>query len=151
MAELPRVFFDTSVIVPGLIVGHRFHGRAAPYFERAAAGDIERVISAHSLAETFRWLSALEITGAPPLSPQQARAMTARLAEESEVLELTRRDYRAACAHVATLDRGGPAIYDVLHGLSALKGGCETLLTFDRDFYGLGREIAEIVEIPGDG
>lgn len=151
MDEVPRVFFDTSVIVPGLIDGHQFHGAVTPYFQQVAQREIERVISARGLAETFRWLSALQITGAPPLSPPQAAQMTGRLAEQSSVVELGRDDYRETLGRMADLDRGGPAIYDVLHGLAALKAECETLLTLDRDFYRLGPEIAGLVEIPSDG
>ena len=77
--------------------------------------------------------------------------MCLRLRDASHLVAFDEVDYKSAIRRMAELDRSGPLIYDVLHGLAALKYECETLLTFDVDFYRLGPDIAGIVKIPGDG
>ena len=60
-----RVLADTSVLVPALVEAHEHHARASPTLDRAASGEVDLVVAAHALAETYATLTALR----PRLTP----------------------------------------------------------------------------------
>ena len=127
-----RVLADTSVLVPGLIEAHPHHGRAAPTLDQAAGGEVDLVVAAHALAETYATLTALR----PRLTPTAVlRLVQEGALQFAEVVPLGADDYRAVLERMAALDLVSGAVYDGLHVRAAEKAGADELRTFnDRDF-----------------
>lgn len=66
-----------------------------------------------------------------------------------EVITLSKSDYGAAVARVATLGFTGGAIYDALHAQAALKAKADVILTLNKKhFIRLGEEVAKLVKEP---
>ncbi len=127
-----RVLADTSVLVPALVEAHEHHARAAPTLDRAASGEVELVVAAHALAETYATLTALR----PRLTPTAVlNLMQEGALQFAEVIPLDADDYRAVLDRMAGLDLVSGAVYDGLHVRAAEKGGADELHTINgRDF-----------------
>ena len=127
-----RVLADTSVLVPAVLEAHEHHARAAPTLDRAANGEVDLVVAAHALAETYATLTALR----PRLTPVAVLDLIQEGALRfAEVVPLGADDYRAVLDRMAALDLVSGAVYDALHVRAAEKAGAEELHTFNgRDF-----------------
>ena len=127
-----RVLADTSVLIPALVEAHPHHARTAPTLDRAASGEIELVVAAHALAETYATLTALR----PRLTPTAVLHLIHEGALQfAEVVPLDADDYRAVLDRMAALDLVSGAVYDGLHVRAAEKAGADELHTVNgRDF-----------------
>jgi predicted nucleic acid-binding protein len=98
--------FDTSVLIAAMVSTHQHHGRAAPWLQRAHAGEFPWFIGAHSLAECYATLSApVRSLGFPPLLV--AQIIRENLTERgATAIELTANDYQKTIEQVAGLGFG---------------------------------------------
>ena len=129
------VLLDTSVLVPALVPALPQHDTAAPHLEAANRDEIQLLLSAHALAETYSSLTALPVS--PQITPGQARRLIQNnLAETAEaVIVLDPGDYLRALRRMTDLGLGSGAVYDALHVICAEKASADELRTFNgRDF-----------------
>jgi predicted nucleic acid-binding protein len=125
-----RVLFDTSVLVAGLVETHPMHPLAFPWLERAKAGEIELLVSTHTLAELFAVLTTLPLR--PRLSPTIARQLIDGVVEASAAqVELSVADYNGVISRMAALGLAGGTVYDALIAWAAKKSGVDHLLTLN--------------------
>ncbi|MEH2321044.1 type II toxin-antitoxin system VapC family toxin [Nostoc sp.] len=142
-----KVLFDTSVLVPALIVNHTQYSVCFSKIKAAKSGQIQGFISTHSLAETYSVITRLPIQ--PRISPQQAEMIIVDMSQYLEAVPLLFNDYQTAIAQMATLNLPGGGIFDALIAQAALKAEVDALLTLNPNhFTRLGNAIADIVQIP---
>ncbi len=142
----PRIFFDTSVLIPALIANHPRHAEAARRLERVHAGAIQLVISTHTIAELYATLSAL------PVSPRISSGEAVQLIRENvlsraEIVALDESDYEQVISLAAEMDVSGGAVYDALHVHAARKAVADRLWTMnERDFVRIWPDHGGIIE-----
>ena len=143
-----KIYFDSSVLVNGLLQSQSDHLRAAQSLDRVARGEIRGVVSAHGLAETW---SALTGT---PMQPRPGSAQVRDLIREGilrhfSVVEASRADYESVLDAAAENDSRGGSVYDALHAAMARKCRADVLLTFDtRDFLRVAPDLASRIRTP---
>jgi predicted nucleic acid-binding protein len=126
-----KTLFDTSVLVAAMVSTHQHHGRAAPWLQRAHAGEFAWFVAAHSLAECYATLTApVRSLAFPPASVAQIirENLTGR---NGTIVDLDSRDYQATIESVARLGLPSGMIYDALLATAAQKAGAERLFTFN--------------------
>jgi len=134
-----KVLFDASVLVPALLPSHPMHGQAYPSLERALRGQLQIVLAAHTLAETYAVLSTLPVH--PRIGPDQARHLVRQVTRAAQVVSLSAADYLGVLDAVAERGLTGGVIYDALLVQAAKKARADRLLTLDRtDFLRLWPE-----------
>ncbi|MBD2770872.1 PIN domain-containing protein [Iningainema tapete] len=142
-----RVLFDTSVLVPALVVSHAEHFSCFPRLQAVESKQIEGLISTHSLAETYSVITRLPIR--PRIAPEQAQSVIVDISQQFEVIPLSVDDYLAVIAQIVALKLPGGGIFDALIAQAALKANADVLLTLNpRHFTRLGEAIAKIVQVP---
>jgi predicted nucleic acid-binding protein len=126
-----RVFFDTSVLVAALLEAHPRHTEAAAWLRRAKAGEVEFLITSHSLAELYATLSALPAR--PRLSPADAwRLVQENVASAARLIALSPADYAKTIERASEKGLSGGVIYDALIARAAEKADAERLLTLNQ-------------------
>ena len=142
-----KVLFDTSVLVPALIVNHPKHSVCFSRIKAAESKQIQGFISTHSLAETYSVITRLPIQ--PRITPQQAQSIIVDILQYLEVIPLLSNDYQIAIAQMATLNIPGGGIFDALIAQAALKAEVAVILTLNPNhFTRLGSAIAALVQVP---
>lgn len=143
-----KVLFDTSVLVAALVQAHPQHARALPWLRQAKAGEIEFLVSSHSLAELFSILSTLPAR--PRLSPAQAWHLVSENVEKAaHLVALSPADYFTTVRRVAELGLAGGVIYDALIARAAEKSAVDRLVTFNKaDFLRVWPEGESILQDP---
>ena len=142
-----RILFDTSALVPALIVNHPQHSVCFAQLKAAESQQIEGLISTHSLAETYSVMTRLPIQ--PRIAPIQAQGIITDISRFLERISLVSDDYQNAIATMAALTIPGGGIFDALIAQAALKAKVEVILTLNPNhFTRLGDEIASLVQIP---
>ena len=108
-----RVLSDTSVLVAGLVESHPMHALAFPWLELAKAGEIELLISTHSLAELYAVLTRLPTR--PRIPPGTAwRLIRENVETPAHVVVLHASDYRIVLERLAAAGLTGGVVYDAL-------------------------------------
>ncbi|EFL51637.1 PilT protein domain protein [Solidesulfovibrio fructosivorans JJ]] len=129
-----KALFDTSVLVAALVQSHPQHQRAFAWYLKCRRGELEMLVAAHGLAETYASLTVYPAR--PRISPRSAAMLLqASVLGVCSVITLDCRDYVAAMESVARIGRGGGSIYDALHVVAARKGGAELVLSFNRKHF----------------
>ncbi|MFB2875602.1 type II toxin-antitoxin system VapC family toxin [Floridanema aerugineum] len=142
-----KVLFDTSVLVPALIVSHPKHSVCFSRLKAAESKQIQGFISTHSLAETYSVITRLPIQ--PRINPEQAQSIIVDILQYLEVIPLFSNDYQIAIAQMATLNIPGGGIFDALIAQAALKAEVSVILTLNPNhFTRLGSAIANLVQVP---
>jgi predicted nucleic acid-binding protein len=114
-----------------MVSSHSRFESALPWLRKAVAGDLEMLVSTHTLAEVFAILTRL------PLKPKIQPAMAWRLIRENVeqhagLVALTGADYKAVLQSQAELGLEGGRIYDALIAKAAQKSDADWLLTLNR-------------------
>jgi len=129
-----KVLFDTNVFVAAVVEIHEFHERARPWLDKALAGELEFLISTHSLAEIYSALTNLPLK--PRISPGEARSLIRENVQGRAVLvPLAASDYDVALDRMARMGIVGGAVYDALIARAAEKAGANVLLTFNSSHF----------------
>jgi predicted nucleic acid-binding protein len=123
------VLFDTSVLLPALLVKHEQHAKAWAYVEAAMERHVVAV-STHALAELYA-----QLTGYGKLSPAEARMIVRRVEREFIVQPLALYDYTETLDRAASRGIAGGGIYDALHVRAAEKVGAGRIVHGDRRSY----------------
>ena len=142
-----KVLYDTSVLIPALLVGHDKHSMAFPQLETAKRGDDQGYLSTHSLAEVYAVVTRLP----QPLgiSPESAKEITVDLLEYLVPVALSVDDYRQAIAPVTSLNLTDGVMYNAVIAQPALNASVERLATLNpKDFVRLGDEVSRLVHVP---
>jgi len=120
---------DSSVVVPAAAAGHPNHGRALPWLAKAARGEIQALMTAHSLAESY---SALTLMPAQPrIPPSLARRLLSEGTVHLRIVELTEADYRQTIQRVSDMGLTGGIVYDALIACVAGRLNVDRLVTFN--------------------
>lgn len=143
-----KVLFDTSVLVPALIVNHAKHSVCFSRLKAAESKQIQGFISTHSLAETYSVITRLPIQ--PRITTQQSfQTIIIDVLQYLEVIPLLSNDYQIAIAQMATLNIPGGGIFDALIAQAALKAEVDVILTLNPNhFTRLRSAIATLVQVP---
>lgn len=143
-----RVLFDTSVLVAALLAPHPRHSLALPWLKQAKDGEIEFLVSTHSLAELYSTLSSIPVK--PKIEPAVAwRLVEENVASSAQLVSLTADDYTETIRRIAGLGLPSGVIYDALIAKAAEKSRAERLLTFnEKDFRRAWPEGQSILLVP---
>lgn len=117
---------DSSVLVAGFVVEHRFHDAAAPAVAEVRASG--RLV-AHTMAEAYSVLSAPG--GVYRAEPGLIVDYLDELLEGSAPIQPRPDTYREALEFLSDKGRGGASIYDALIALTA-RDAKTTLISLDR-------------------
>jgi predicted nucleic acid-binding protein len=117
---------DSSVLVAGFVVEHRFHRVA-----EAAVAEVraEGRLVAHTMAETYAVLSAPG--GVYRVGPDSVAAYLDKFLDGDAPIQPRPAAYREALELLVDDGRGGAPIYDALIAL-AVRDAAATLISFDR-------------------
>jgi predicted nucleic acid-binding protein len=140
------VLFDTSCLVAALLGQHEFHARVAPWVKQVHEGQVQGVLSTHTLAECYAVITRHPQFAVPP---QVARMMLTRATQQFLSTPLDQNDYLAVVGRLEQLGLVGGSIYDALIAQAALKVQADVLLTFNgKHFVRLGADVAGITQEP---
>ena len=131
MASGPlRTLMDTSVIVPALVETHPSHDTASAWISRVESGEIDGIISSHTLAEAYKVLTGMNRR--PRYTSSQVMQIIAdKVLPIFEIVTLDEDEHIAALRQLARLDIRGGTIYDGLIAYAAFKANAEQIITFN--------------------
>lgn len=143
-----KILLDTSVLVAGALRLHKHHQRASVWLEKLKNGQVQTVVSAHTLAETYSTL-----TGMPRpyrVSPNAAWQIIERyLLNQIEVIALTKDDYVNLIRQLSQNGIAGGAVYDGVIACAAAKAQVDHIVTFNaRDSRRVYPSLAASVIVP---
>jgi predicted nucleic acid-binding protein len=142
-----KLFFDTNVLMAGLVESHVAHGRAYPWLEKVFADKAEGYCSTHSLAELYSIVTS--IPHRPPITSQETKKSLDRVCQFFTLVPLGVNDYKEVVDWMVSLNIRGGGIYDALHARAALKAKADVLLTLNKKhFIRLGEAVAKLVKEP---
>ncbi len=129
-----KALFDTSLLVASSLQSHQDHARAAVWMNNARQGQVQAVVSAHSLAEVYSVLTRL-----PP--PQRvAPAVAWQIIEHNilslaEIVALSGDEYIELLRQLSQNGITGGAVYDAIIARAADKAQVDGIVTFNvKDF-----------------
>jgi predicted nucleic acid-binding protein len=127
-----KIFFDTSVLLAGMIEAHPRHGVSFSWLKRAKAREFAWGVSAHTLAELYATMTA--IPSRPRITPEIARQLVhENIEKEAQVIPLSNSDYFEVIKNMSRLNLFGAVIYDGLIAHGATKFGADHLLTLNHN------------------
>jgi len=143
-----KALIDTSVLVAGIIRTHTDHQRALPVMKQIRHGQLDAVISAHSLAECYAVITRMPPP--PRLSPPQTWQLIQRdVLSLMTVFALTANDYRDLIEHLAQNNIAGGVTYDAVIAWAAVKTQVDQIITLNaKDFRRVVPALAAKVVIP---
>ena len=129
-----KIFFDTSVLLAGMIEAHPMHGISFPWLKKAKAKEFDWGVSSHTIAELYATMTSIPTR--PRITPDMAvHLLQENIEKEAQVISLTGRDYFEAIKNISKLNLSGAIIYDALIAHGAAKFGADHLLTHNqKDF-----------------
>lgn len=146
--KIPPTALDTSVIIAGLLSWHEQHEAAAAELTSLLSGPTEVILPLQALVEAYSVMTRLP-------SPHRLSAKNAldvlegSLRQRTTVAGLEGGEGWGLVSDLSRRQIAGATSYDGLIVASALKGGAQRILTFNRaHFERLGTEKIEIV-VPG--
>jgi predicted nucleic acid-binding protein len=125
-----KVFLDTSVLVPALVIQHADHARCFEVLEKVQSGEHAGSISTHTLAETYAILTKLP----PPFrhSPSEALlSLQENVLEYFKPISLSASDYASFIKEAAVAGVQGGTIYDALLLKCAAKDDPQRIYTLN--------------------
>ena len=140
-----RYFFDTTVLVAGVLEEHEHH---EPSFSAlSTASRTSAFCAAHNVAEVFATLT--RYPGKQRLSAEQALLALTAIESRFTIVALETREYLAAIRRFAAIGITGGTIYDGLMAACAVKAKVDVLYTWKiGHFMLLGDEVARKVHTP---
>lgn len=140
-----RVLFDTSVLIASMTKRHpKYNSAHACFIKYVGDDDAQICVSTHTLAETYRVLTATPLWN---ISAAQARNAIESLRPHLMVITLDEGDYIWALDRVSSLGLVSGSIYDCLHARAALKAEVATLYTDNiKHFVRFGEDVRVLVK-----
>ncbi len=127
---LLRTLLDTSVVVPALLETHPSHTAASDWLHRAEIGEIDGIVSSHTLSEVYKVITGMNRRPRYTAS-QVMRIISDRVLPFFDIITLEAHEHIAAMEQLVRLDITGGTIYDGLIAHAAVKGNAEQLVTFN--------------------
>jgi predicted nucleic acid-binding protein len=125
-----KVLLDTSVLIAALVEAHPRHAQAFLWLQRIRGAEVQAVIAAHAIAETYAMLTVLPVR--PPIAPSAAWT----LVEHSvlpfvETVDLSSSEVREVIRHLSRRGLTGGVSYDALIAETARKAHAECIITLN--------------------
>jgi predicted nucleic acid-binding protein len=145
---LTQVFFDTSVLVAGMVEAHPSHERALFWLKKAIAKELGFYVCMHTLAELYAVLTRL------PMRPKITTGTAGRLIRDNvetaaTIVPLSLADYRSVIRDLSERGIAGGSIYDALIAKAARKSSADRLLTLNpEDFERVWPEGVKVIHVP---
>lgn len=143
-----KVFFDTSVLIAAFVRAHPKHENSLPWLQKARKKEIESIISAHSLLESYSILTTL------PLSPKIYPSLAIELIRENvianfEIIKYSSNDYIKLLDELASGNITGGASYDGLILYAAKQIKVDKILTLNvNDFIRIKPQLVRLISEP---
>ncbi len=129
-----RVLLDTSVLLAGMIEGHRHHAQALSWLQRVKNHEVEGVVAAHSLAELYAILTALPLRVRIPAATAW-QLIEENVLEDFEAVVLSETEYYTALRALSLGDGVGEVVSEALVARAAAKAEVDYLVTlYPEDF-----------------
>lgn len=143
-----KVLFDTSVLIAGSMQLHSDHQRALVWMEKARNGQIEAVVSAHTLAEVYSVMTRIPVP--QQVSPSNAlRIIERNIVGLMQIIALTGDEYIDLIRHLSQTGIAGGATYDAVIACAAAKAQVDHILTLNtKDFQRVYPALAASVITP---
>jgi predicted nucleic acid-binding protein len=143
-----KIFFDTSIIVSGIVESHPMHTKCLPWLQRSKAGEVECIVVSHTLAETYAVLTTLPVK--PRISPLVAqRLIDNNLQTIARIVPLTIADYWNTIQRMTAMGLSGGTVYDALIAAVARRLPVDKLLTLNaEDFRRVWPEGKQVIMTP---
>ncbi len=125
-----RTLLDTSVVVAALVESHPSHTIASAWLRRAESGEIDGVVSSHTLSEAYKVLTGMN-RRPRYTSSQVMEIITDRILPFFKVVTLDADEHIAAMKQLVRLDIIGGTIYDGLIAYTAFNANAEQIVTFN--------------------
>lgn len=127
-----KAIFDTSLIISGIVESHPMHAKCLPWLQRAKVGEVECIVVAHTLAETYAVLTTLPVK--PRISPMVAqRLIEGNLQAIARIVPLTIADYWNTIQRMTELGLSGVTVYDAFITTVARRLSVDKLVTLNAD------------------
>jgi predicted nucleic acid-binding protein len=126
---MKRALMETSCLVALIVATHPARPRVLPWHQQVVRGEIQGVLAAHTLAETFSVLTRMPLI--PRISPAIAWEAIKRNTARYRVMALTAREYSRVLGDLAARSIGGGPTYDALIAAVARKADVDLLLTLN--------------------
>ena len=140
-----KYFFDTTVLVAGILEEHQHHDPS--FLALSTATRSSAFCAAHNVAEVYATLT--RYPGKQRLSAQQALLAVRAIEDRFSIVALNTREYLDAIRRFADIGITGGTMYDGLIAACALKAKADILYTWNvGHFVLLGDEIARKVRTP---
>ena len=140
-----KYFFDSSVLVAGILEEHQHHDPSFMALSKATPSSAS--CAAHNVAEVYATLT--RYPGKQRLSSEQALLAVSVIESRFSIVALDTREYLDAIRRFANVGITGGTMYDGLIAACALKAKADVLYTWNiAHFVLLGNEIAQKVRTP---
>lgn len=124
------ILLDSDVLVAGVLERHPHHARAKPWLQRAAAGEVDAVVAAHSLAQVYRVLTTYAI--GPRIAPGDAADMIERdIVARCRVRAIDSRGHLKCIRALSRRGIAGGAVYDGLIAEVGRAARVDKIVTFN--------------------
>ena len=125
-----RALFDTSVLIAGLVEAHGKHVQSFPWLQKIRHAEVQGLIAAHSIAETYAVLSTLPVS--PRITPSAAWALLEHsILPFVQAVDLSDQETQVVVQRLSRQGFAGGVVYDALIAEAATKGGAECLVTLN--------------------
>ncbi len=144
-----KIAFDSSTLVAACVQNHPKHAAAFGWLQKAKHQQIEGLVCAHSLLETFSVLTRAPFK--PKISPTDARNLIFQnIIPFTTVIGLSPSDYPRLIEDLASKGFEGGIVYDGSLLFCAAKGGAEKIVTANSaDFLRLAQAFNFEIDIVG--
>lgn len=142
------IFFDTSVIVAGLIEAHPHYEKSNPWLGKVVSGKEKGSVSSHTLAELYSSLTTIPVI--PRIRPDQALYLIEEsILKHFKIYEFKKEDYISVLKNSSLHSIKGGTVYDALHILAAQKMKANIVLTLNlKHFLSIWSEGKKILKSP---
>ncbi|MCO6493421.1 MAG: PIN domain-containing protein [Phaeodactylibacter sp.] len=129
-----KILLDTSALVAACVERHPHHLPAFEWLQKAKAGEVEAVVAAYSLLETFSVLTRAPFK--PRIGPGEAQRLIARnISSIAGLAALTATEYSELIKKLAGKGFRGGVVYDGLILFCAKKSGARMIVTTNTSDY----------------
>ena len=125
-----RALFDTSVLIAGLVEAHGKHVQSFPWLQKIRHAEVQGLIAAHSIAETYAVLSTLPVS--PRITPSAAWALLEHsILPFVQAVDLSDQETQVVVQRLSRQGFAGGVVYDALIAEAAKKGKAECVVTLN--------------------